>query len=150
MSGVYAKVLPDDETREKVRNFLDLLNIRNPVSPYDLHVTVVYSRVPFPASDTVSVSTRCDARGKEFDVFRNHDGSYSLVLKLESARLHYFHNACRELGATHDFPDFQPHLTLCCDFDPNDTIPDPELAEQLGVLNFSDIMFAPLDPGEYS
>lgn len=51
-----------------------------------------------------------------FDRFGT-DEENILVLKLDAPTISARHHELREsFGATHDYPDFTPHITLCYDF----------------------------------
>jgi hypothetical protein len=72
----------------------------------DLHVTLLYSR------NSISVSPKKDvdyhATPLKFDTF---DGN-CLVLVLESEDLQRRHDQFIQAGGTHDFPKYNPHVTL--------------------------------------
>lgn len=95
---------------------ISLLNVENGISARDLHVTVVYSRIECPAVDNLNASIPIKAVGKAFDIYPNPDGTKCLILHLDSIDMHQLHNKCRAEGATHDYPDFNPHLTLSYDY----------------------------------
>jgi 2'-5' RNA ligase len=143
--GTYAKVLPDEQTKSRIANILDLFNIENAVCANDVHVTVVYSHNECSDIENISVPLPIKASGAELAIFKNFDGSNCLVVKLASEGLHSLHNKCRtEFFATHDYPSFQPHITLSYDFS-SDKVPQGPLLEHFHTLYFNEYVVEPLD-----
>ncbi len=143
MQGTYAKVVPDADTKEKIAKIVDLLNLDNPACIHDLHVTVVYSRQPCLAVNELNPSLPIMASGEKFDQFDNPDGSKCLVLRLKGSRLEELHNMCRDLGAEHDYPEYNPHITLSYDYP--GTIPNDSILDYFKDLCFVDFIVEPLD-----
>lgn len=141
--GTYAKLLPDTLTSQKVAAMVGLLNVENGISARDLHVTVVYSRVEVPAINNTSIKSPITAKGIGFDIYPNPDGTKCLILHLDSEQLHKLHNDCRAIGATHDYPAYNPHLTLSYDYT-SDTVPGSTWLEYFTLLEFDQIVVEPL------
>lgn len=81
----------------------------------DLHVTVTYSRQPV---DWMAMSDEWAGRALDIDggariieQFGNH-----AVLSFASDSLKWRHDVMISNGASHDFPDYQPHITISSDF----------------------------------
>lgn len=72
----------------------------------DLHVTILYSRrqvvTPGLPSREIHVA--------KFESFENFDGY--LVAKLNAPTILLRHNYYMDFGGTHDFPVFNPHVSL--------------------------------------
>lgn len=101
-NGTYVAVLPNLATRMLLQEWalgqgLPIVN--------DLHVTVLYSRNPIIVTPRV-FDYQAIATG--FEIF--DDGC--LVLKLQSEALTNRHNDLIRAGGTHDYPRFNPHVTL--------------------------------------
>lgn len=142
--GTYAKLVPCDKTKQKIAQVVDLINLVNPTSVHDLHVTLVYSRKACPEIEFHEVGLPANAYGAAFDIFPNRDGSSCLVLRLASDQIHALHNTIREqYGATHDYPEFSPHLTLSYDY-PH-PIPSEGVLDHLKDLHFDQYVVEPLD-----
>ena len=143
-SGTYATLVPDDSTKERIYEIIDLLNIPNHVNKNSMHVTVVYSRVVCPTISTAPIVYPITATGSKFDMFKSPDGNNCLVLLLESELMHELHNHCVTVhGATHDFPSYQPHITLSYDY-PFPDMPNPTLLDYFKNLTFDRYVVEPL------
>lgn len=114
MKGAYVGVRFDDESLKQLQNLQKMYKIPNPTPTKDMHSTVIYSRVPvdFPICDEVN---QVVDRQVQFHVFNTRDGARALVLKIKSDYLTKRHELGTELGATYDFPDYIPHITLSYD-----------------------------------
>lgn len=111
--------------------------------PDKLHVTVVYSRQPvdwFAAGDAWSGELRITPGGARAI---ERLGS-AVVLRFASSELQWRWQQWRDLGASWDFPDYKPHVTLTYD----DAL-DLDLIEPYrGELVFGPEIFEePRDPG---
>ncbi|AHY25125.1 RNA ligase [Pectobacterium bacteriophage PM2] len=95
-------------TLDALENLQRTLKVPNPVPREKLHSTICYSRVNIPYT-TYSGSFDVATSG-HLEVWE-HDSS-TLVLVLDSEYLKCRHQYARTLGATHDFPDYTPHITL--------------------------------------
>lgn len=83
------------------------------------------------------------AKIKEWKIFPTQSGAKALVAIMDSPTLENHHKTIRkEYGATHDYPDYHPHVTISYDFGdgPAPTeVPDLE-------LEYDDTELKPLDP----
>ena len=101
--------------------------IPNLVAPEDLHVTVVWSRdaLDWFAAYQGAEQVRVGAGGPR-DLERFGEDGRHLVLMFRSDEILWRHRDLRDLGASHDWPDFQPHITLSSDasgFDARGIVP---------------------------
>lgn len=143
-TGTYAKLVPCAATKERIASIVNLLNIENPASVHDLHVTVIYSRKECAEIEGLNVTLPVQAYGEAFDIFPNQDGSKCLVLKLASDEMHSLHQTIRaEHGGTHDYPSYSPHLTLSYDYTRD--IPNHTLLDYFKDLHFDQYVVEPLD-----
>lgn len=91
----------------------------NPLDSNEYHSTVVYSRnhIEFPVKEIPLNTWYAYPIG--FDVFEGEkDGKLTncCVLKIESYFMTRRHQELRRyFNATHDFPDYKPHVTLSYD-----------------------------------
>lgn len=108
-SGLYVAAKFSDLTLDAIENLQRELKVPNPVPRHKIHSTICYSRVNVPY--TISSGSFEVARGGHLEVW-NHGESPVLVLVLDSEYLKHRHRYARALGATHDFPDYTPHITL--------------------------------------
>lgn len=118
MSGTYIAVNYDERAKDYLIGWCTSNAIPNPVNRDSIHTTVVYSRVtldrylPSPNLDHVAVIGNLDV----FTSNMNGKTTNCLVVTLKSGFLVARHNWLREcFGATHDFQDYVPHITLSYD-----------------------------------
>lgn len=117
--GTYAGVRFDKDTLDNLTAYLEYLTqamgLKEPVDPKDFHTTIVYSRKTVPAfkpksyDDPTTVTAKKN-RGYRLELFG--PDKTTLVLTYRSPLLQERFDASRKLGATTDFPDYQPHVTL--------------------------------------
>lgn len=112
--GTYVSVKFSEDTLSAIDDFIGANKIPNAVPSDKIHCTVVYSRVKIPyvtqSIDSV-VSTKATTK-----VFETRDGKRALVLALDDAEeLSQRHKYASILGATYDFPDYIPHVTVSYD-----------------------------------
>ena len=126
--GTYVALLPIEPTTTLLKGWADKCGV---VLRDDLHLTVLYSRAP------VNVTCKTDehfATPLAFDIF---DGK--LVLRLLSRTIEQRHQELRAAGGTHDYPDFNMHITLS-DNPPLSKLPLPNF-----TLIFGNEYTEPLD-----
>ena len=70
-TGTYAKLLPCETTKKRIAELVNLINLENPVSVHDLHVTVIYSRKECAEIKDINIELPTNAHGAEFDIFPN-------------------------------------------------------------------------------
>lgn len=111
--GTYGQVMFTDATRKKLHEFAKKHDIPNPLEPDEFHTTVIYSREPvkfYKPHNFRSCPITVDRKTFAWDMFG--DTKNTLVLKFESYFLNWRHYAARALGATYDFPEYIPHVSL--------------------------------------
>lgn len=111
--GTYAAAKFTDETLDRIQDLQEFYDLPNAVPRDKLHTTILYSRVyvPFkPESGEVVLGNKCHLK-----IFETQSGTRALVLAYESDYLQFRHDVGMALGATYDFPDYIPHITLSYD-----------------------------------
>jgi hypothetical protein len=143
--GVIAKLIPCFRTKRRISEMSSLLNIPNHVSEDDLHLTVLYSMKPCPKIQNFSVRLPIIAQGINFDIFPSRAQTNNcLVLRVGSDQVHSLHSILKnEYGASHDFPVYQPHLTLSYDYQLVDPI-NNDLLSYFTNLTFDRFIVEPL------
>ena len=140
--GTYAGVHFDYETKKRIQKYMRDNKIPNPLPLHKLHNTLIYSRKYLP---------KFKAQGRldkpwigeivEFDIFEsqkddNGKKSKCLVLKFECAKCVDRHNEIMdEHGATFDYDEYTPHITLSYDIGDFDVKALPDPAKEIGDLN---------------
>lgn len=107
--GLYVAAKFSELTLDALEDLQRKLRIPNPVPREKFHSTICYSRVNIPY--TTSSGSYSIAESGHFEVWKTDDGAV-LVLVLDSEYLRCRHQYARALGATHDFDDYTPHITL--------------------------------------
>lgn len=100
-----------------LKDWVESVGIFSPVNAIDYHSTITYSRKYIPNIESVLKNnqpkswffkpTRFALLGKDCE-----KNIKALVLLIEAPQLINLHNEIIKLGATHDFPDYTPHITL--------------------------------------
>ena len=84
----------------------------------ELHVTIAYSRTPF---DWIKAGNAREwaEKGKDELIIAEGGpratealGGMTAVILFASHQLHWRHEEIKRAGASHDFPDYQPHISL--------------------------------------
>lgn len=141
--GLYVGAKFSGITLDAIEDLQKRLKVPNPVPRDKIHTTIVYSRVNVPYKPAVGSFEI--ARSGSLEIFEN-DGVRCLVFVLDSDYLQYRHAYAMALGATYDYPDYKPHITLSYNVGPltyrdNIEIPiilDHEYAEELKLNWASD------------
>lgn len=116
-SGVYMCAKFDQASCAALAKVQKLLGVENPVSAEKLHTTIVYSRKTvdlFPASGISEPAKLVDV-----EKWDTKYGS-TIVGVLESDYLHSRFDDAMDAGATYDYDDYKPHVTLAYDSSIND------------------------------
>ncbi|AIX12132.1 RNA ligase [Citrobacter phage Moon] len=108
-SGLYVAAKFSEQTLDEIENLQRDLKVPNPVPRHKIHSTICYSRVNVPY--VVSTGSFEVATKGHLEIWDTQDGR-TLVLVLDSEYLKFRHQYARALGATHDFDDYTPHITL--------------------------------------
>ena len=110
--GVYMSVKFDQTSNDALAGVQKMLKVKNAVSADKLHATVVYSRKTvdlFPMDGLSEI-----ARLIGFEVWDTKYGK-TVVGKLESDYLNTRFKDAMDMGATYDYDDYKPHVTLAYD-----------------------------------
>jgi len=111
--GTYVGVKYDRQSQHAIRMMTNLYNVPNVVAREKLHSTILYSRNPLNIP-----------QGKKDEVYRasavglsvwEDNGKNILVLQLESEHMKARHDELMAMGGTHDFEDYDQHITLSYD-----------------------------------
>jgi 2'-5' RNA ligase len=132
LTGTYAALRPDGATISAIRQYVEKLADLGlslgvePVAEIDWHCTLLYSRVVH-ASYVPDKNLTHLAHFKEWKVFESKESKKKcLVMAVESKSILARHEyLMRTLGATYDFPDYIPHVTLSYNLGPDYQAKDP-------------------------
>jgi hypothetical protein len=142
--GTYAELVLDDASREKLNALADRLGITNKIDPAEMHTTVIYSRKPCPGAMSLH-GTATPYRGvvKGLKTWPTQKGTNCLVAEIDATAIDQLHQHMRDqYGATHDYPEFTPHVTLSYDCgDQELTLPPGE-----HTVGYTTLHVKPLEP----
>lgn len=111
--GTYAAVRFTPETLDRIEELQKKLKLPDPVSRDKLHSTILYSRVwvPFvPEKGELLLGSVC-----RLESWKSQSNKNVLLLTYDSEYMRFRHDVGTALGATFDFPDYTPHVTLSYD-----------------------------------
>jgi len=146
--GTYYGARPTKETCESVLDFLADNKIPNPLTEALMHCTVIYSRVWCGAQALGDLDPHWEGHFEAYNVWPTtpNDGeepTHCLTLGFICPQMHVRHYDLRKEGATHDFPDFKPHMTLS--YDVGNKYEPHMLPHYLGPLHFHHEYSEPLN-----
>lgn len=113
--GLYVAAFLSAQTNRKIAEFQKKHNIPNPVPEMSLHSTIVQSKAPvenFEPNHTIDVVI--DPTYCRIECWDTACGK-TLVLVLFSPYLEARFQHAISLGATYDFDEYKPHITLSYD-----------------------------------
>ena len=113
VKGTYAAVKFTEDTLDRIEKLQEFYDLPNAVPRDKLHSTILYSRVyvPFiPEEGEKFLGSLCHLK-----VFETQFGTNALVLAFESDYMQFRHDIGTALGATWDYPEYVPHITLSYD-----------------------------------
>ena len=118
--GTYYGARPTETTCEAILDFLSDNKIPNPIAEKLMHCTVIYSRVFCSAKALGDLDPHWKGKFEAYNVWPtspkpDEEPTSCLTLGFICPEMHERHHVLRKEGATHDFPDFKPHLTLSYD-----------------------------------
>lgn len=134
--GTYAFLGLSQKSRERIHSWLEDRGFENLVNPDEYHTTVVYSHKYIPGLATYNPPMPILAEVKGWHVFPSQSGSNCLVLDVDDDLIQRIHSAAAEMGATWDFPEFKPHITVSNNY-PYAEIPEEYPNFKVTFVSFS-------------
>lgn len=124
--GTYVSFQMDEQTRALLDRFVEMnLGLAERVSASTYHITVIYSRTPVPTAEDYSGNSTAVASPVAYEVFQTKDAGKCLVLRINSTEASALNNQLTKMGATSDYDEYKPHVTLAY---------NAEMPEDLSVL----------------
>ncbi len=122
--GSYAAVNFDTSTTDAVLDFIKENKIPNGLRANKMHATLLYSRKYFSNYKPVGKMEKpFVSKFSSFDIFESQNGDKCLVLRFICESLTKRHkDLMKEHGATYDYDEYKPHITLS--YDVGDLDPD--------------------------
>jgi 2'-5' RNA ligase len=144
--GTYVSMDLTAESREMLDRYVEqMLGLSERVDPSTYHITVIYSRTPVPtAEDSAGLTTDTPATVHSYEVFPTKNDGKCLVMRLDFPYASTLNAELTRQGATSDYDEYKPHLTLAYDMEQDidpATLPVPQFP-----LYFDAVKVAPLQP----
>lgn len=140
--GTYVAVELDARSRKALDSWVSQHNIPNAADPNQYHVTVIYSRKGVPEVKSYDFNLPIEGTISGWKLFPTANGKNCLVAIIDAPELEKHHKTIRsELGATHDYPNYQPHVTISYDYAGRPPTDTPDIK-----LKFSKVKIESLDP----
>lgn len=142
--GTYIAAQLSPDSQLLLDKYVSNMNIPNAADPNQYHSTVIYSRKGVPEAKGYKFKLPFKAKIKEWKLFDTKFGESGkcLVAIMDSPELQKAHKEIRDkYGATHDYPDYHPHVTISYDY-PNELPSEVPTLE----LEYDDIELKPLNP----
>lgn len=117
--GTYVSLLLNLESKKALDRFTsEQLNLKddNKVDPATYHCTLIYSRTPVPDAETLEIPKLVYAHVIGYEVFDTKQGNKCLVLRLNCPTAHEINGVLNKMGATSDYNEYKPHITICYDY----------------------------------
>lgn len=113
--GTYASLIPSTDSKEKLFRFCSDIGIPNLMEIRDYHCTLIHSDTPVPEIITEDFGLPILALMKGFKVLGDKK---FLVIELYCPDAKSLNERLSEkYGATSDFPDFIPHISIAKNFE---------------------------------
>ena len=146
--GTYVSLDLSKESKALLDNFVEMnLGLTERVDPSTFHITIIYSRTPVPSAENLldmPSSLPVEALATGYEVFPTKNDGKCLVMRLACPYATRLNSELGKQGATSDYDEYKPHLTIAYDIeqdiDPN-SLPLPQFQ-----LVFDKLNVAPLDP----
>ena len=142
--GTYAGVYFDEDTKKAVKKYLEDNDIPKPVNVDKLHTTLLYSRkflpdyIPGGMYDKPLIGTPVELVVWKTQGDEGKEPANCLVMKYDCPELVDRHKSLmKEHGATFDYPEYTPHITLSYDIGDMDvdSLSDiKETIKQVGIV----------------
>jgi hypothetical protein len=115
-NGTYACLIPSVKSKEDLYAYCVNLGISKLEDPDEYHCTLIYSKSECPDISGEDFGNPCRAIPVGFKVLGKE--KKVLVLEVYCPNAVRLHNLFMEkYGATHDYPEYIPHITVAGEFD---------------------------------
>lgn len=147
-TGTYASLKLSQQSINELYDYVKFLGIPNAIDPSEYHATVIYSRKEIPRAYDYnnfevshSLGNKLLADAKEWKIFPSKDMGHCLVLALDFPSAVEYHNHFMSMGATYDYPEYIPHITIATNY--TDAVIPTTLPHF--ALRFDRLVVEPLD-----
>lgn len=139
--GTYVNVKLNELDKDKLYDWVLSHDISNPLDKDEYHVTVIYSRAPCPEAENYNYELPITGHITGWKIFDAPIGR-CLVAHVDSSKLQTINTELkRDYGATSDFPDYIPHITVSYDYKGELPTEFPDM-----LVTFDKVQVKGLDP----
>jgi hypothetical protein len=135
--GLYVAAYFDEKTNDKLYDLYKDFDVGIKTPKSSLHCTIVYSKEPVDFESIVYEEEQI-ATFKEYLLWDTQDGK-TLVMVINADYLKQRHSEAEKLGASYDFDEYTPHITLL-----------KELPEDFEISDIKEPDFEIIIRGEFS
>jgi hypothetical protein len=104
-------------TRNSVQALNNILGVLDLPKRDEFHITIIHSDVKVHQKPELIKINRRSLSIIRPEIWDTNDGR-CLVLMVQDRWLNMVHSKYLEVGATHNYPSFKPHVTLAYDIEP--------------------------------
>lgn len=115
-NGTYVSFLLSKESCKQLDEFLEDQGIYERTDPATYHCTIAYSKTPCPLATTLDYPSSSSATAEKYELFPQKAGGNCLVLRIGSETAHRYHRKLKDLGASYDYSEYKPHITLAANY----------------------------------
>jgi len=144
--GTYVAASLDNESKTKLDTFVrDNLKLTERVKADSYHITIIYSRTPVPSAEKVKgMIPDGTATIVGYEIFPTKNDGKCLVARLSFPFANDLNARLTKEGATSDYSEYKPHMTLA--YDTEQDIDISKLPIPTFPLSFMPVTVEPLDP----
>ena len=141
-NGTFVALNMSTQSKKQLGSFVkDALKLSTFDDPSTYHITVIASSTPLPQAKELRVRS-VRAEPVRYELFNTRSGTKCLVLKVSSTEATQLNKLMIQQGGVSAFPNYNPHVTLCFDYngDSIDQLPLPTFP-----LIFDELVVKPND-----
>jgi len=134
--GTYAGYRYNKDDVKLISKYANDAGIPHPLNPNKMHTTLLYSKKPCPDYEPLGkLEPPIEAKLGKFDVWKTQDGKNALVLNLIAPKMVKRHkDLMKEHGASYDYDEYKPHITVSYDVGDLDLKDLPDIADTIDKL----------------
>lgn len=112
-NGAFIELKFDNETLKNLKNYFENTNIPNSIPLKEIHTTLLYSR---KGIENYIPSNKLKGEiliPKKLHIWKTQENTNCLVCELENSKIVKYHNnLIKYHNASHDYPEYIPHVTF--------------------------------------
>jgi 2'-5' RNA ligase len=118
LEGVYGSYKLTQDSANKLAEWMKENEVVEPVEIDNIHITTTYSKTD-PIQDIIPSQNTIILDHKEFSI-----ATYgrALVIEVESKELEDIHNTAIKAGATYEYDEYKPHITISYNAEANENL----------------------------